>query len=407
MLDLKHERPIPIDGCSDETVEALALLFPATATDSSRVSGDNIEAFTADEAQEAASSLAKIPYERTGPITIPGRSDHAERLALRWTQELVALAASGRPISKSHLPSLQLYCLWRTFRFGCDRIKKLKALHLQSRSNLPATILEVVERFSLPYHHDQYQDLQRMALLQFHTSQKLASLEDAFRGSTLQEWSWTDLHEHVTGLMTVIRGKIAAEDWIISAPGRAQAQLSQQSKRDLLPFAMWHISRITVDNISRLLLEPKYSIADSILEEVLRMKTPASFSKSALENLAQSTKNPLSWTNHLLTDAESAPREAHEPENVARNRTSIKKQDQSAQMPGSLPVVLTAARQLARGATKKPKTARSKAVEFPKRLDSSNDVRNRLTATKVPSKFLRLPQRVRGLMHGDDRRRRR
>jgi hypothetical protein len=359
MLDLKHGRSIPIHGCSNEIAEALALLFPATEKDSSKVLGDDFEVFSAGKPHEAvaASSLAPMLYEETGPIIIAGSGHFTKRLVSRWVQELVALAASRRPILKSHLPALQCYYLWRTFRFGCDRIE---ALHPHPRSNIPATILEVVERVGLPYHHDQYQDLQRMALVQFHTGQKLAFLDDAFKSSTLQDLSLTDLHEHVNGLMTVIRGKIAAEDWINAAPERAQAQVSQTPNRDLLPFAMWHISRISVDNISRLLLVPKHSIAESILEEVLRMKTPASFSNRALQNLAQSTNNPLLWTNRLLTDAESTPQKARKPRNVARKRTSIKKQDQSVQKPGFPPVLPPASSQVRRVGPKKTPASAAK-----------------------------------------------
>jgi hypothetical protein len=395
MLDLKHERSIPIDGSSDETVQNLALLFPATAKDSSKNSGEIVKAFAAGEAQEAASSLAPIRYEETGSIIVTGCRDDADRLVLHWAQELVALTASGRPILKSHVPSLRLYYLWRTFRFSCGRIE---ALNLHPRSNLPAIIVELVERFGLPYHRGQFQDLQRMALVQFHTRQKLASLEDVFRGSRFQGLSLTDLHEHVTGLMTVIRGKIAAEDWINAAPER-----SQEPNRDLLPFAMWHISQVSADNISRLLLIPEHNIAESILEEVLRVKTPATFSKSALENLAQSTNYPLLWTNRLLTDAKSTPQEAHEPEIMARECTSIMKQEKSAQLPELPLVVLSGSRQHEGVATKGPEPALSKTVDSPKRLDPPNDVRNQLTArtarkTKNPepalSKTVRVPKRL-------------
>jgi hypothetical protein len=280
MIDLKHRRSIPIDGCSDEILKKLDLLFPVTGKDFSKVS----------------SSSAPIPHEETGPIII-GDSRGSDRLALGLANELKVLAAQHRPNLESHLASLRPYYLWRTFRFSC---KHIEALHPHPRSNLPATILELIERFGLPYDLNQYQDLQRMALVQFYTNRKVYSLEDAFRGSRIQDLSLTDLHEKVTGLMTVIRGKIAAEGWANAAPERKQARVSRKLKRDLLLFAMWHVSQISVDNISRLLLESKSRVAKSILDEVLRLKAPLHISKTDLKNLAQFTNDPPLY----ITDVE-------------------------------------------------------------------------------------------------------
>jgi hypothetical protein len=72
-------------------------------------------------------------------------------------------------------PSLQLHHLWRTLQSGLDDIE---AFLPHSQSNLPAMILEVIEKFNLPYDPDRYAALQKTALVQFKTSQKLFTVEE-------------------------------------------------------------------------------------------------------------------------------------------------------------------------------------------------------------------------------------
>ncbi len=390
MFDAKAERFIPLHGCSNRVVQNLALLFSAIDRGTGKVSSEKVEATATEEAQ-SATSIMPVPYEETGIIKLSQRRYAQPDLVRRWGAELAELLIQTRRSLRFQRSSLILYNLWRTFDFECDEIEYYLP---QPCANLPAMILEVVEIAGLVYHPESFKNLQNMALVQFYTGQKIWHLKEAWMHSWMQDLSPADLSQQVSGLMAVIRGKTVAEKWINVAAERDivtaerdnvmakrdQFQAASKAKphQDLLPFAMWHIGRVSVDNISRLLLQSRSSIAESILDEVLQSTSRATFSQPALEDIARMTNDPPVWAERLKLMSKRARRVEIQPPRLAEKEVTGSKDPTKRSQSSSLVVSSS----LASGESVQPEAADPpihKMLDFSKRVDSPNDVRIRKT----------------------------
>jgi len=302
LLDLKSERSIPLNGCSDETVQDLDLLFPAVAKDVDKVSWDNLEGHVGKEADDTGSPSAQTFYEELGPVMISRGSSGWEDLARNWARELSQLTLNelrrnGRQILSSLMPSLLLYHLWQTLECDCDDIE---ALLPQPHANLPALILEVIDQLSLPHHIEKkYAALQKMAIIQLNTKEKLVTVGDQLRHSWIADLTPAALSIQISGLMPLIRAKTKAEEWISNVAKTDQVHASRKPYQGLLPYAMWDVGCASPEDISRLLLQSKSSVAASILDGVRRLNTREKFSKSALGMVIQMTVNPSYWLKGL------------------------------------------------------------------------------------------------------------
>ncbi len=387
MFDAKADRFIPLNGCSKGAVQNLALLFSAIGRGTSKVLSEKVEA-SAKEKTQSATSLTQIPYEETGIIKVSQQPS----LIRRWAAELARVLIKTRRSLRFQRSSLCLYNLWRTFDFECDDVE----IYLpQPCANLPAMILEVIEIAGLAYHPESFKTLQKMALVQFYTGRKIWPLEEAWKHSWMQDLPPADLSQQVSGLMAVIRGKTMAEKWINVTAGRdtvtakrSQSQATLKRHQDLLPFAMWHIGRVSVDNISRLLLQPRSSIAESILDEVLQSKSRATFSQPALEDVAQMASDPPLWAKRLKLMSKRARRVEIQPPSLAEKEVTGTK-EQPAQASERSSLVRSAS--LASGESVVPEAAGpsiGKMLDFSKRVDSPNDVRIHKTVSWVQLKYV-------------------
>ncbi|KAF7513687.1 hypothetical protein GJ744_007738 [Endocarpon pusillum] len=301
MFDRKTEQIIPLNGCSGTTVENLALLFPAVNRDINKFSSERVEVSATEKTHQRATSVIQLPYEETGTIKVSqSRFGHKEivwKLASELAHEFTKTRFTKTRRSLSfQQSSLRLYYLWHTFELQCDDVEIYSP---EPHANVPAAILEVIESAGLPYHPESFKTLQKMALVQFYAGQKISLLEEAWRHSLIQDLSPADLSQRISGLMAVIHGKTTAENWINVAARRDQSQTTQILHQDLLPFAMWHIGGVSVNNISSLLLRSRSSIAESILDEVLQSKSRASFVQLVLEDIAEMTSDPPLWMKRL------------------------------------------------------------------------------------------------------------
>jgi hypothetical protein len=351
MLDLKSERSIPIHSCTEMTVKNLALLFPIAAKDASRASQDDVEDSTGKEAHENTAVSAQTFYEDSGQMWISrGRRGWGD-IAKRCASDLSDLTMKRLRSPNYVKPSLQLYHLWRTLQWGLDDIE---AFLPQSQSNLPAMILEVIEKFNLPYAPDRYAALQKTALVQFKTSQKLFTVEEQLEDSWIRDLSLTALNEQVGALMGLIRAKIKAEQWIDTAAQKGQIQESQEPHRHLLPFVMWRVQRASVENIVRLFLESKPSITDSILNGARKLNIRESVSRNSLKNMAQNATDP-SYQLKLLEPTSQVAKNLDIQLKAAKEKSVIDTKKQPAHSSKSHQVV--------RSSPLEPRTSVSKRVD--------------------------------------------
>ncbi len=79
MFDAKAERSIPLNGCSNSTVQNLALLFSAIDRGTNKILSEKVEASATEKAQ-SATSITQIPYEETGIIKVSQKRDAGPRL---------------------------------------------------------------------------------------------------------------------------------------------------------------------------------------------------------------------------------------------------------------------------------------------------------------------------------------
>lgn len=296
MFDRRTERFIPLNGCSGRTVQNLALLFPAAKEGINKISSERVEPSAAGKTHQRTASVIQLPYEETGTIKVSLQHYSHKDLVGRWAAQLAREFIKTRRSLSFQQSSLRLYYLWHTFELQCDDIE---IYFPQPHANVPAAILEVIERAGLPYHPESFKTLQKMALVQFYAGQKIWPLEEAWMHSWMQDLLPADLSQRISGMMAVIRGKKTAEKWITVAARRDQSRTTQKPHQDLLPFAMWHIGGVSVYNISSLLLRSRSSIAESILDEVLQSKSRASFMQSVLEDIAEMTSDPPLWMKRL------------------------------------------------------------------------------------------------------------
>ena len=324
MFDRKTERFIPLNGCSGRTIQNLALLFPAVKRGINEVSSEKVEASATEKTRQRATSVMQLPYEETGTIRVSQNRYGHQDVVGSWAAQLAREFIKTHQSLSFQQSSLPLYYLWHTFELQCDDIE---ICFPQPHANLPATILEVIERAGLPYHPESFKTLQKMALVQFYASQKFWPLEEAWKHSWMQELSPADLSQQINGLMAVIRGKTKAEKWIDVAARRDQSQTTQIPHQGLLPFAMWHIGGVSVDNISRLLLRSRSSIAESILDEVLQLEPRASFLQSALEDIAQMASDPPLWMKRLNLMSKRAKRVELQPQESAEKEVTCTKEN--------------------------------------------------------------------------------
>lgn len=211
MLELNSERSIPVHGCSDKTLQSLDVLFPPSTLDAGQVSQDNVRFSTVEGSNKEAPAAVQIHYEEVGPVLVSRSRYSSVTVAKRRATELTNLVIGARPEGSLMWSSLHLYHLWRVLEYSCDDIE---ALMPQPQSNLPAMILEVIERMGLPYDVAAYEALQKMALVQLKTRQKLPKLEYQTSVSWLQELPLTKVNQLASNLMAVILAKIKAEEWI-------------------------------------------------------------------------------------------------------------------------------------------------------------------------------------------------
>ena len=79
----------------------------------------------------------------------------------------------------------------------------------------------------------------------------------------------------------------------------SKIQPDLNSQRSLLPFAMWHIGRVSVGEISRLLLQSQSRVAEAILDVAHRLSPGEDYSRNALQKLAQMTGIKEFWLEIL------------------------------------------------------------------------------------------------------------
>lgn len=310
MLDATSERLIPVKGCNDEIVQKLRLLFPAAAKDVKNVVPGSIQDSTETEARKDASPSSQHTYEKYGPLIVSTGSFGWGKIARAYASTLADDKVKERPELSSMHSSLRLYYLWHTLGWGCDHIE---ALLPQRQANLPALILEVIEKGGLPYQAKAHEDLQKMALVQLNTTQKLPFVEEQTRLSWITELPTADLNQQVTGLMALVRAKTEAERWMNVAAKIDLFQVSRKQYQVPLSFAMWKVGGASPENIGRLLLETKSRIAASILDGAQRFIFRESLPRKALEDVAQMTENPPFWLKQMATWAVKAETQPGKP----------------------------------------------------------------------------------------------
>jgi hypothetical protein len=217
MLDLKSERPLPVQGCSSDMVQNLGIHVPAAV------------AYFSEAGHKSSSSLREHPSELFGPLLISRDYHRWGRVAKRWVGVISRNTIEAQPQLMSMESSLQLYHLWRTLEWDCDDIE---ALLPQPQSNLSAMSLEVIERGGLSSHPEPYESLQKMALAQLNTSRKLSCIEEPTRHSRVQEWSRAILEQQISNLMALVHAKIQAEKWldaVVKMLNRSRSKFTRSS----------------------------------------------------------------------------------------------------------------------------------------------------------------------------------
>lgn len=294
MLDMNSERLIPIHECSNQTVRNLGPLFPTTSINDRTITRDNVQLSAAKEGKDTAPS-AQSQYEEFGPLRMRPASSSLLR---DWSLSLADRILKVRPELSPVSSSLRLYCLWRTLECSCQDIENTLPQH---KSNLPAMILTIIDDFDLPYEPEAYEELQKMALLQFEAGVKLENLEEKIQMSYLKQLPPAILSKRIDSLMAFIRGETKAKKWIKALAKKDKGKNSAEPYQDLLPFAMWYAAKASVENIVRLLLQSKSQVAASILKGASRLHPQRKFSKEELEGLAQMADNPPPWVGEQLS----------------------------------------------------------------------------------------------------------
>lgn len=287
-------------------MQSLGLLFPPGARSTSQACCNDFQGSRRERVYEDVTTPIKTAYEDLHPIRILPHTGSAKQIENNWSLDLANLTIDRLQVLKSARPALQLYHLWRTFQLSCGEIE---ALLPQPQSNLPAVILEMIEKFKLPHDSKRYVTLQKAALVQFKTSQKLDAVEEHLRHSYIQDLSVEGVNTQVKALMGLIRAKIKAGIWIDAAGKKNQNQVSEKIHQDLVPLVMWHVERASIDNIRRLLLQPESSIKALISDGQRRLGAGKTDLNTVLKHLTAKDRSTQSNSSEPVSRHSEKKRE--------------------------------------------------------------------------------------------------
>jgi hypothetical protein len=290
LRDLNIERTIEVQGCTTQTSLNLEQLFPRTEPAYSKKFEVLPKSSSANH-DESLSPFSPACSEDFGPFIIDRSKRGWGKLTRTWAFHLVDRTVEKQSLLKNMRVSLACYYLWRSFEWSCDDIE---ALLPRRDFNLPSSILEVIEVGRLPVDEERYARLQEMAYVQFVSTAKIPDIESHTANSTLQALSTKDWYNRQQRLMSLIRMKLEAETWSTALPRRDRARMNRRAK-DLVPYGIWQTGRASVEEIGRLLRQPKSVIAASILGGARWLGRARMGPRDELEGVAKLTDNPPFW----------------------------------------------------------------------------------------------------------------